>query len=416
MENILKNSCDDILSIILKHSHNYHCILVCKRWNKLILMQSQICNTCNKIVKMYDDTLWFTYAEDKVCHGYYEDNLKKYNMYKSLLQYDYDCKFLKIIERHSIGLCLWALKYNPDSTKYFKVRSDFLTNVLVGNTNRPNLYGLEIQTEDICLEIIKSTPHGIQYVKNQTEKLCLVAVTSSPMTLEYILEENKTKAVCLAAVKTNGVALYYVPKNMRTEKLCLTAVTNNGYALRYVPTNICTEEMCMIAARQAPDITRYMPEIYHTEKVYMQLLDITYKTRKTFKYMNREKQTNELCLKAVKLDGYNLKYVNNKTEEICLEAVKNVGRSLKYVPTIYYTENILFEAINNYALAIKYIPERYQIEEMHLKVVKTDGLLLCHVPDKYKTENVCTEALKNNIEAIKYVCNMSEDKIMSIFL
>ena len=42
-------------------------------------------------------------------------------------------------------------------------------------------------------------------------------------------------------------------------------------------------------------------------------------------------QTPEICLEAVKQNGYALQYVKEQTLEICLEAVKQNGYALQYV-------------------------------------------------------------------------------------
>jgi hypothetical protein len=44
-----------------------------------------------------------------------------------------------------------------------------------------------------------------------------------------------------------------------------------------------------------------------------------------------KKQTPELCLEAVKQNGYALYYVKKQAPELCLEAVKQNGYALKHV-------------------------------------------------------------------------------------
>ncbi len=46
-------------------------------------------------------------------------------------------------------------------------------------------------------------------------------------------------------------------------------------------------------------------------------------------YVN--KQTEEICLQAVRIDGRALQYVKEQTEEICLESVRQNGKVLQYV-------------------------------------------------------------------------------------
>ena len=46
-----------------------------------------------------------------------------------------------------------------------------------------------------------------------------------------------------------------------------------------------------------------------------------------------KKQTDEICLEAVKQNGYALIYVENQTDEIFLEAVRQDENALQYVAT-----------------------------------------------------------------------------------
>ena len=42
-------------------------------------------------------------------------------------------------------------------------------------------------------------------------------------------------------------------------------------------------------------------------------------------------QTDEICLEAVKQNGFALQFVKNQTDKICMEAVKQDGYALQYV-------------------------------------------------------------------------------------
>ncbi len=49
------------------------------------------------------------------------------------------------------------------------------------------------------------------------------------------------------------------------------------------------------------------------------------------------------CLREVKINGYNIKYVKNQTEKVCLEAVKQEGLALQFVKT--QTPEIVYFAL-----------------------------------------------------------------------
>jgi hypothetical protein len=110
-----------------------------------------------------------------------------------------------------------------------------------------------------------------------------------------------------------------------------------------------------------------------------------------------KKQTEELCLEAVKQDGQVLKYVKEQTTEICLEAVKQNGCALKYVKE--QTTEICLEAIKQDGYALFYVEEH--TEEICLEAVKQNGRALMFV--KEQTEEICLEAVKQNGDALNYV-------------
>lgn len=72
------------------------------------------------------------------------------------------------------------------------------------------------------------------------------------------------------------------------------------------------------------------------------LIQLVNKNGYYLKYIDKNNQTERICLAAVKQYSFSLKFVKNQTEKICLEAVKNNGYSLKYV--LNKTEKIILEA------------------------------------------------------------------------
>ena len=68
-------------------------------------------------------------------------------------------------------------------------------------------------------------------------------------------------------------------------------------------------------------------------------------------------QTKEICLCAVKQEGYAIMYVKEQTEEICLAAVRQNGLALKYVKE--QTEFICSEAIRQDKCAIIYVDKKF---------------------------------------------------------
>ena len=111
---------------------------------------------------------------------------------------------------------------------------------------------------------------------------------------------------------------------------------------------------------------------------------------------------NDLCLEAVKHDGFNIKHVYIKDPDMCLEAVKQNGLALYFIKI--QTEEMCLTAVKNNTNALGFVQE--QTESICLEVVKTDGLALRHV--KTQTEEICSEAIKQNGFALKFVKNQTD--------
>jgi hypothetical protein len=91
-------------------------------------------------------------------------------------------------------------------------------------------------------------------------------------------------------------------------------------------------------------------------------------------------QTPELCLEALRQDGYSIRYVKNQTPELCLEAVKKNGRALRYVNT--------------------------QTEEMCMIAVRQESYTLIDV--KNQTDEICLEAVRKNHDVIQYIRDLNQ--------
>ena len=85
------------------------------------------------------------------------------------------------------------------------------------------------------------------------------------------------------------------------------------------------------------------------------------------------KQTPEICLAAIKRDGWALIFVHNQTPEICLAAVNQNGGALKHVHN--QTPEICLAAVKQDSYALRYVEERIfdEIEKKDSKTLIIDG-------------------------------------------
>lgn len=99
--------------------------------------------------------------------------------------------------------------------------------------------------------------------------------------------------------KITWIEKYADRKKMEIELISL--MKKDGSALKYIKNQ--TEEICFVA------VDRYRYALRYVGKV-------------NFPGCNPIKQTNAICIAAIKKDPWSLIYVEKQTEKICLMAVK----------------------------------------------------------------------------------------------
>lgn len=304
----------DLINLILKMTNDRKTLFICKEWATILLQNSIICDTCNKVIKLYDQVLWVTGNDDsldnKSCHNFYGtmDELNEFkNNMEIIRTYPYNLQFIKNPREKII---LEAIKYDTNTLRY------------VPEIN---------QTENICLQAVMRNGNALKYVINQTDKICLEAVKTDELLIEYIqrktcianwwnnrcdhclppptkknnvfpLVKNKTELICLEAVKYDATNFEFVPDEHKTEPLCLEAVKNDGMMLQYIPDEYKTEVICLEAVKNDGTALKYVTN-----------------------------QTDEICLEAVKRNWCILKYVKNQTDEICNQALKQDNGAIVYI-------------------------------------------------------------------------------------
>jgi hypothetical protein len=88
---------------------------------------------------------------------------------------------------------------------------------------------------------------------------------------------------------------------------------------------------------------------------------------------------------------YRLKENINVNKELCLEAVKQNGYSLVFVPWELRDKEICFEAVKKNGRALIFVPKEVKDREICLEAVKKNGYLLRFVPlklEEYVKQNL----------------------------
>jgi hypothetical protein len=185
-------------------------------------------------------------------------------------------------------------------------------------------------------------------------------VSNDANTLFTVPLNYRTFDICMAAVKRDGLAYRSVPPILRTAKLRLTAVQQNMVVLEELTFRETKEVMALLFVEFAGSFIQHVPEYLHTP---------------------------EICLEAVKNDGYALEHIRSdlRTLEICLAAVKTNGRVLEYVPVRLRTAEVCWIAIKQCGETLEFVPREICTWELCLAAVQRDGWALQYVPVELRT-------------------------------
>lgn len=268
---------------------------------------------------------------------------------------------------------------------------------------------------DICKALVSKFPCDIKYV-NQTEELCILAVRQNALALEHV--NNKTKEVCEEAVMKDPKAIQFVPKCEYYKELVELAETfskntssvswsNGGNKMRQfkdineIKNFINNASIIEVASflDEYPEYMKYVDGTRRKDIIMIMIFtspviignrftqsdlsdpDIALAMVCNYPYSIRDvRQTEELCLSAVRKDGMTLEFIRAKTRSVCLEAIVQCPWALKFVPTDaeFYSE----------------------LAEL---AVKIDGDTIKLVDKKWQTEEMCRHAIFHNPRNIEYV-------------
>jgi len=161
-----------------------------------------------------------------------------------------------------------------------------------------------------------------------------------------------------------------------------------------------TEEMCLAAVRQNGWLLRYV----HVKTPELCLAAVQ-QDGLALEYVPEELMTPELCLAAVRENGNVLEYVPEelKTPEICLAAVQENWNALRYVPEELKTPELCMAAVRRNGDALRFVPKKLRTPELCLAAVQQNGYALGYVPEEFKTLELCMAAVQQNWRALIHV-------------
>lgn len=117
----------------------------------------------------------------------------------------------------------------------------------------------------------------------------------------------------------------------------------------------------------------------------------------------------DLCKKAVKKDGYAIKFINRRLltpeeyYELAIMAVKQNPFSFSEVPGDIQTQELCDAAVKSGCWALPYCYRGFRTPELCLIAVSGNGQTLRHCPEEHITYELCLAALRSGYECMEYI-------------
>lgn len=113
-------------------------------------------------------------------------------------------------------------------------------------------------------------------------------------------------------------------------------------------------------------------------------------TQTVLTFVPRQFRTEDLCLRAVDIDGAALRDVPDevKTYDICYRAIRHNGTELDCVPYRFLDEQMCLAAVSDDGEALRSVPEHLKTEELCWIAMRTRPDLIDLVPLRFRTREL----------------------------
>ena len=329
-------------------------------------------------------------------------NHRDFLLYKKtnqLIDFKYFTPFFNL-ETHAIQILLYfIIQYDKELDNMIEQQ------LILHNISHDNIYN--ITPEFFYKMLIKNINLFSSLNPNDvTDEITKIAITNDCSSLKYV--ENLTEELCKFAVMTNIKASLYVPE--KYSKIFLPLIEKNHFLILETPSYYRTYENYLIVVKNMVKDEKMNKEIFKKAilefpinilKNELAKIIVSYDSSLFEKILNTYK-TPELCMMAVKDNGYLIRFVPEKkfTYELCEIAENSNFNFLGFIPKESIDRKICIIAINNCPNAIGSVPKNLLDEEMCEIAVKKDPVAFCYVPNEFKTDKLCDLALESSTYVI----------------
>lgn len=277
-----------------------------------------------------------------------------------------------------------------------------------------------------CLKILEGDINLFSSMKYKTRMMCRDVLTSNEpdsfSMVKYINEKNfqtdemgNYDSFILCLIEYNAKAILYIESP--NDEMYSKAICYKPWLIKHIKHQ--TKKTCTEAVLNDPFCLKYVRDIQNVdsevlEKILMQNEDI-------YDFLDKKKQTAEMCIKMVEKYPYAIRYVKNQTDNLCLIAADGVDSSYFFesvkCPSEYVLLYLMKKNPHNIALiknpSFEICKFATQSKPIYFEYIKPDNPQL--TIEQY--DQLCTMAVKKYYRYIKDILNPSYDvcKIVVLF-
>ena len=183
---------------------------------------------------------------------------------------------------------------------------------------------IENPTRKQCLIAVKQNGYAIRYIKCQFPELADIAIAQQASAIQFVSAPTPEQ-LSIAFDKDPNVIAYI--KNPTYEQQ-LNAVSRKGGTIQYIdnPSN----ELLEIAIENEPMALGYIFKKVPKEQLKYWIKKATKKKPQAIKTIINSVNKN-MQIEFLSLYGFGLRYINKQTEELCITAVKNNPLAIQFV-------------------------------------------------------------------------------------
>lgn len=283
----------------------------------------------------------------------------------------------------------------PDEINYFYKYIKNPTKEMMKRvvTIDPNFFDKVDMDYELWEIVLKKNGMKLEFCKNQDYNLATIAVTNYESALEYVEKHILDLKLYAIALKCNHSMMHLVNNLSSEDYNYLIDVHNARLSLQYIDPSVQTEELCIKIVRLYPN--QYIHVSNLTQNIVNTILDVNIHMMGSFdeKYITED---------------HKKKYIRAFPQNIL--ALQNILGNL-------ITRDILIFGLSKNGMSIGYVKDEDLDYELCVTAVKNNGGAIRLIKDRFITKELCFEAIKNTLSSIQYVPkDYIDDEIVEFLL